>query len=51
MPKWIVPLVILFVVVAVLGFVLKLVGWIIGAVLVVGVVGWLVVGKAAKKDG
>lgn len=51
MPKWIAPLLILFVVVAVLGFVLKLVGWIIGAVLVVGVVGWLVVGRGAKKDG
>ena len=49
--RYIPLLILLLVVVAVLGVALKLIGWLIGAVLVVAVVGWLVVKLGGKKDG
>jgi hypothetical protein len=50
MLKWLPLLLGLFVVVTVLGLLLKVVGWIIGALLVVAVIGAVVV-RGAKKDG
>jgi hypothetical protein len=47
-----VPLLIgLFIVVGVLGFLLKLIGWAIGAVLVVAVGAWMAVKLGGKKNG